>query len=148
MEFIHVNIVSENWENLAQFYENVFGCEPVFPERDLSGNWLDHATGVKDAHIRGIHLKLPGYQNGSPTLEIFQYNKKAECKLGKKPNSPGYAHIAFKVNDFETVKEAIIEAGGGIIGEVVQTYIPGTGKIRFAYMTDPEGNIIEIQKQL
>lgn len=148
MEFIHVNLISENWKNLAKFYINVFNCEPVLPERDLTGDWVDRATGLKDAHIRGIHLKLPGNYSGNPTLEIFQYNIDSGYEHSKKPNSLGYAHIAFKVNDFEKVKKEIIKAGGGIIGEVVKTNIPGTGEIKFAYMTDPEGNIIEIQKQL
>ncbi len=148
MEFIHVNLVSENWKKLAEFYINVFNCKPVFPERNLFGNWIDQATGLQDAHIRGIHLKLPGYQKGSPTLEIFQYNIDSDNKIRKKPNSLGFAHIAFKVNDIEKVKKEILKAGGGIIGEVVKTNIPGTGKIKFVYMTDPEGNIIEIQKQL
>ena len=148
MEFIHVNIISKNWKNLAEFYIKVFDCEPVLPERDLVGDWLDQATGLKDAHISGVHLKLPGYEDGSPTLEIFQYNKKHKYKQSKKPNSLGYAHIAFKVNDFERVEEEIVKAGGGIVGEVVKTHIPGKGEIRFAYMTDLEGNIIEIQKQL
>ena len=42
--------------------------------RDLSGEWLDRATGLKNAHIKGIHLRLPGYGEGGPTLEIFQYD--------------------------------------------------------------------------
>ena len=148
MEFVHVNLVSENWKKLAEFYKTVFGCKPVYPERDLAGDWLDRATGIKNAHINGIHLKLPGCQNEGLTLEIFQYNMKDNHKRQERPNSLGYAHIAFKVNDFDRVKDAVIEAGGGIVGDVVETHILGTGEIKFAYMTDPEGNIIEIQKQL
>jgi predicted enzyme related to lactoylglutathione lyase len=49
------------------------------------------------------------------------------------------------VDDLEAAKHAVIEAGGGTIGEVVCAEIPGAGKIQFVYLTDPEGNIIELQ---
>ena len=36
--------------------------------------WLDSATGINGAHLRGMHLRLPGYGEHGPTLEIFQYD--------------------------------------------------------------------------
>ena len=57
----HINIVARDWDKLAMFYETVFGCERVLPERHLSGNWLDKGTGVKDAAFSGVHLRLPGW---------------------------------------------------------------------------------------
>ena len=65
--FVHTNLVARNWQRLARFYEQVFDCTPVPPERDLSGQWLEEATGIPGAHIRGIHLRLPGY--GDELLE-------------------------------------------------------------------------------
>ena len=32
------------------------------------------ATGVKDSHITGVHLRLPGHGDTGPTLEIFSYD--------------------------------------------------------------------------
>jgi len=77
IKYVHTNIIAKDWEKLAQFYIRVFGCQPVYPERDLTGEWINQATNIKDVHIRGIHLWLPGYVDG-PTLEIFQYNKQNE----------------------------------------------------------------------
>ena len=57
----------------------------------------------------------------------------------------GLGHIAFAVEDVEAMKEAVIEAGGGTVGDVVKVKIPGVGVIEFAYLKDPEGNIIEVQ---
>jgi len=39
------------------------------------------------------------------------------------------------------------EAGGGAVREVVSVEVLGAGGIEFAYLTDPEGNIIEIQRR-
>jgi hypothetical protein len=55
-KYKHTNIVSRDWRALAKFYQDVFGCILVPPERDLSGEWLEKSTGVKDACFAGAHL--------------------------------------------------------------------------------------------
>lgn len=142
--FVHANIVTQDWQRLARFYEQVFGCTPVPPERNLSGQWLEEATGIPGAEIEGVHLRLPGYGDNGPTLEIFQYNRQKQ-RQETAANRPGFAHIAFAVDDVEAARDAVIAAGGGIIGELVSVDIPGAGTITFAYVTDPEGNILELQ---
>jgi len=59
--YVHTNLIAKDWKRLLAFYQAVFGCMPVPPARDLSGDWLDQATGLTGAHIRGVHLRLPGY---------------------------------------------------------------------------------------
>jgi catechol 2,3-dioxygenase-like lactoylglutathione lyase family enzyme len=119
----------------------------VGPERDLSGDWLQRGTNVPGAKIRGVHLQLPGYEEGGPTLEIFQYQPERE-RGEAAINRPGFAHIAFAVDDVQAARGAVISAGGGAVGEVVTTEITGAGMISFVYVTDPEGNILELQKWL
>jgi len=145
MKYIHTNLVARDWRRLANFYVKVFGCIPVPPERDLSGEWLDKAAAMHGAHIRGVHLRLPGHGDAGPTLEVFQYDEETEARTPA-PNMPGYGHIAFAVDDVEATKEAVLAKGGGSVGEVVNVDLPGVGRLEFAYMRDPEGNIIEIQR--
>ncbi len=145
MKYTHTNLVARDWRRLADFYIKVFDCIPVPPERDLSGEWLDKAVTMHGAHIRGVHLRLPGHGDAGPTLEVFQYDEKMEAETPA-PNRPGYGHIAFAVDDVEATKEAVISMGGGLVGDVVNVELPGVGRLEFAYMRDPEGNIIEIQK--
>ena len=143
-KYVHTSIVARDWEKLVQFYEKVFNCKPVPPERDLSGTWLESGTGVPDAHIRGMHLRFPGYGDHGPTLEIFQYNREVE-RPETAINRPGIAHLAFAVDDVEVARDAVLAAGGDVIGEVVSLEVAGTGVVTFVYLTDPEGNIIELQ---
>ena len=72
--YVHTNIISEDWQALARFYQEVFDCRPVPPKRDLSGDWLTRGTAVPDATFQGMHLRLPGYGDNGPTLEIYQYS--------------------------------------------------------------------------
>lgn len=143
-KYVHTNLVARDWKLLADFYSRVFGCKLVSPERDISGQWLDDATGVQQAHIRGAHLRLPGYGDTGPTIEIFQYNVESE-KPATAVNRPRFGHIAFAVDDVDQARDAVIAAGGRDVGRVVSGEIPGIGKVRLVYITDPEGNVIELQ---
>lgn len=144
-KFAHTSLIANDWKRLAAFYQQVFGCVPVSPERDLSGEWLEAATGVPGARIRGLHLRLPGYGDEGPTLEIFQYNRQVD-RPKPAANRPGFTHIAFAVDDVAAARDAVLAAGGGTVGDLVSVEIPGAGQITFVYMTDPEGNIIELQR--
>jgi catechol 2,3-dioxygenase-like lactoylglutathione lyase family enzyme len=144
-KYKHTNIVARDWRKLAGFYQRILGCKPVPPERANTGEWVERATSVPGAEVRGIHLRLPGYGDDGPTLEIFEYNK-----TKKRPetaiNRPGFAHLAFEVDDVEAARDEVLAAGGGCIGDLTTTEITGAGTITFVYVTDPEGNIIELQK--
>ncbi|MBW2058530.1 MAG: VOC family protein [Deltaproteobacteria bacterium] len=142
--YVHTNLVAGDWRRLAAFYETVFGCRPVPPERDLSGRWLDRATGLAGARISGIHLRLPGHGENGPTLEIFQYASLAG-RPATAPNAPGFSHVAFGVDDVAETARAVFDAGGRPVGELVSHEVSGIGLLTFQYVADPEGNIIEIQ---
>ena len=144
IKFAHTNLIAKDWRKLADFYINVFGCEPVYPERDLSGDWIDRMTGIRDVKIRGVHLKLPGYEKG-PTLEIFGYNKMSGKSSSSAINELGFSHIAFHTDDVESLLNRVIAGGGEKYGEVIETLIPGAGLLKAVYAKDPEGNILEIQ---
>jgi len=143
--FAHTNLIARDWNKLAQFYQQVFDCTTVPPERDLAGQWVEDATGVTNAKIRGIHLRLPGHGDNGPTLEIFQYNRQKR-PLKPAANRPGFQHIAFMVNDVEAAQDAVITAGGRMLGRIASSEIPGAGRVTLVYLTDPEGNIIELQR--
>ena len=146
MRYVHTNLVARDWRRLAAFYVEVFGCVPEPPERDLSGGWLDRATGIEGAHIWGTHLRLPGCGDDGPTLEVFQYEQETDADTPA-PNRPGLGHLAFEVEDVEATRKKVLALGGGSVGEVVKVGIPGVGDLEFAYLTDPEGNIIEVQRR-
>ncbi len=143
VKYIHTNIVAKDWRKLAEFYINVFNCKPLLPERDLSGEKIELATGIKNASLKGIHLLLPGYNEEEPTLEIFEYNKPE--KSSKQINSNGFAHIAFLVNDMDHYLNKLTQNGGQQIGEVTKLDIKNVGQLSFVYCKDPEGNFVEIQ---
>ena len=143
-KYVHTNLIARDWKRLVQFYGEVFGCEPAGPERDLSGPWLDRVNSVPNGRLRGVHLRLPGYDDQGPTLEIFSYDQLIE-RESPRSNECGFAHIAFAVDDVDAALQAVLAAGGGAVGEIATAKVAGVGLIRLVYARDPEGNIIELQ---
>ncbi|GAB4531777.1 MAG: hypothetical protein Kow0063_11460 [Anaerolineae bacterium] len=140
----HTNVIARDWRALARFYQDVFGCVPVPPERHLSGAWLEQGTGVPGAQFSGVHLRLPGYGEAGPTLEIYQYSRN-EPRLPSAANREGIAHIAFEVDDVGQAAQEVLKHGGTSVGEITTARIEGAGLLTFVYLADPEGNLIELQ---
>lgn len=143
-KYVHTNLIAEDWRALAGFYQHIFGCTPVPPERDFQGEKLEAGTGIPGAHLRGIHLRLPGWGENGPTLEIFNYNV-LQSRGQAAVNRPGFGHIAFSVEDVAAAQEAILQAGGHAVGEIVTLQVATGARVTWCYVTDPEGNIIELQ---
>lgn len=144
MKYVHTNIISEDWQSLANFYMKVFECKPVPPARNQSGKWLDKCLGLENAQLKGMHLRLPGCGENGPTLEIYSYEE-MEGNLPTIPNRKGYGHLAFEVEDVAEVLQKVLDNGGSKQGEISEKLVTGVGYITLIYAKDPEGNIIEIQ---
>ncbi len=143
-KYKHTNIVAKDWRALARFYQDVFGCVVVPPERNLAGEWLDRGTGVKGARFAGVHLRLPGHGESGPTLEIYQYHRN-ESRSATAANREGIMHIAFEVDDVRQAVDEVLSNGGCKVGDIVSSAVEGVGLLTFTYVADPEGNIIELQ---
>ena len=144
--FAHVNVVARDWRRLAAFYTRVLGCVVVPPERDYRGPELAAATGIPGAALRGVHLRLPGIGPGEagPTIEIYEYAS-SPAALPPAANRPGWGHVAFVVPDVAAGRETFIAEGGGALGEVVTSTVADGRRVTWTYVTDPEGNIVELQ---
>jgi predicted enzyme related to lactoylglutathione lyase len=144
VRFVHTNLIARDWRSLAKFYESVFGCSFVPAERNYSGAALAAGTGIEGASLSGRHLRLPGHGPEGPTLEIFGYSLLAEAPPSV-VNRPGFAHIAFEVASVPEARQAVLVSGGGAVGEVVTLTTAAGRHVTWCYVTDPEGNIIELQ---
>jgi predicted enzyme related to lactoylglutathione lyase len=143
--YVHTNIIAKDWRRVSQFYQKVFRCRSLPDgERDIKGEWIDRMTGISSVHIEGEHLLLPGYSEDHPTIEIFSYFPEEDSDLNI-INKPGFAHIAFEVDDVRKTLKEVLAAGGGQVGDVVEAIYPDNVRATFVYARDIEGNIIELQ---
>ena len=140
----HTNLIARDWRSLADWYERLFGCTPVPPERDYSGRDLERGTGVTDAALKGTHLRLPGHGDDGPTLEIYTF---ASTRGGtpRVIDEPGWGHIAFAVADVDAARRRVLDLGGTAIGKIVTLTTADGRRVTWCYIADPEGNAVELQ---
>lgn len=147
IKYVHTNLIAKDWKKLAKFYIDVLNCKPQYPERDLSGEWIEKMTNIDNVKIRGIHLSLPGYVEG-PTLEIFEYEPMVSRSHQPMTNYQGFGHLAFHVDtakEVEEVTEKLIAHGGKVLSEIISKAYGEIGLLTVVYALDPEGNFLEIQ---
>ena len=144
MKFVHTNIISTDWKKLVDFYIKTFQCKVIPPIRKQTGKWLEKGTGLTNAQLEGAHLLLPGYDEGGPTLEIYQYVN-IEDQEPISPNKRGFSHIAFEVESVPKILHTLEQNGGKVNGEITTKVVEGVGELTFVYARDPEGNLIELQ---
>lgn len=143
--FSHTNIIAEDWRALADFYTNVFGCVFVPPARDYESDALDRGTGLMNARLTGCHLRVPGFGDDGPTLEIFSYSSMLERAEGVTIHRKGLQHIAFAVSDVAAAQAAVLAAGGKTVGEIVTLTTADGRRVTWCYVADIEGNVVELQ---
>lgn len=141
----HTNLIAREWRALARFYQDVFGCEPVPPERQYRGPELEAGTGVPGSTLEGVHLRLPGFGADGPTLEIYSYTVTPDSTRPE-VNRPGFGHICFIVPDVEEAQREVLASGGSVVGDIVALTTTSGARVTWCYMRDPEDNIIELQR--
>lgn len=144
-KYLHTNLTVKDIDRMQTFYCDVFGFAPVREIQHLSGKWIEDITAVTKGEIRYVHLRFPGHGKSGPELELIQYLTPTK-KYDITADTLGFGHLSFSVDDVHAALELIINAGGGCVGKLVTVDVPNRGRLTEVYATDPEGNIIELQK--
>ena len=140
----HTNLIARDWRRLADWYERLFGCTPVPPERDYSGTRSRARHRRAERGPQGRAPPAPGHGDDGPTLEIYTFaSTSGESEAGI--DRPGFGHIAFAVADVDSARGRVLDEGGSAIGEVVTLTTADGRRVTWCYVADPEGNAVELQ---
>nr|WP_294203677.1 VOC family protein [uncultured Chryseobacterium sp.] len=90
-----------------------------------------------------MQLRLPGYGDNGPTLEIYQYSEMINTERHM-ANQKGFGHIAFRVDDIAGLLELALMNGAAKIGELSEHHFDNMRMFKFIYISDPDRNIIEL----
>ncbi|WP_445151275.1 VOC family protein [Baekduia sp. Peel2402] len=128
----HAGLTVEDLDGASEFYARAFGFSAEFPF-ELG---VDGIRGVMLRHPEGARLELfsrpdvrGGEQRGATPIETIGFR--------------GYGHFALTVEaqGLEDVFARAVEAGAAERVSPRPSPEPG---IRFAFVADPEGNLIEL----
>jgi catechol 2,3-dioxygenase-like lactoylglutathione lyase family enzyme len=124
----HAGLSVEDLDRAIGFYGRAFGFESEFAFD------LPH-------EIRGVMLRLPS----GGRLELFE---RPGSNGGLRADSPldalatrGFGHVALDTGDIEGAYALAVEAGA--VERVSPRPSPEPG-VRFAFVADPEGNLVEL----
>jgi lactoylglutathione lyase len=127
----HAGLSVGDLDAAVAFYGRAFGFEAEFP----------FALG----EIRGVMLRL---ETGG-RLELFE---RPDSSGGLRAESPidalatrGYGHFAVNAPDIDALFARALEAGA--VEKVSPRPSPEPG-VRFAFLADPEGNLVELVERL
>ena len=128
MRVDHVGLSVADLDACAAFYERAFAFKPEFPFElpgGIRGLMMRNADGLRvelfehPGSATGIHVEHP--------LEALA--------------TRGYGHFALAAADIDAPFEAALVAGARAIVRPSPSPEPG---VRFAFLADPEGNLIEL----
>jgi catechol 2,3-dioxygenase-like lactoylglutathione lyase family enzyme len=143
----HVNIVVADIERAARFYSEVLGFVRGF-EKGLEGAWIEKVTGVSNAKALCVFMEAPQQENESKTrLELLQFltPNGATVQQNRLPNTRGIRHMAFTVDDLDSLLEKLRAWDVEIVSEPIEVpfAVGALGRKRLFYFYDPEGNLLE-----
>ena len=136
----HIAIVcKEDLELLKQFYVKLFKPLKIIIANE-DGPELENITGIKDIEIITCKLFCDGIN-----IEIIKYINPSPDKFLKTNSAfTGFNHIALNVESFSSSLKLVQKYGGHLMNK--NFVFEKNKKINVAYVSDPEGNILELVK--
>ena len=124
----HVGLSVADLDAAARFYAAAFGFASELEFQLPEG-------------IRGAMLRHPGGMR----LELFQHPAARPGILAGNPlealGTRGYGHFALAAGDIAPMYAGAVAAGARPVAEPGPSPEPG---VRFAFLADPEGNLVEL----
>jgi catechol 2,3-dioxygenase-like lactoylglutathione lyase family enzyme len=127
--FDHVGLSVADLDAQRRFYADALGLTQVEEQFEMP------AAHVRSAILRaGNGLKIELIERGSSARQEF-----TDPYDGA--GTQGYFHWAVYVDDLDTAYKNVLSAGAREVSAPADAVRPG---IRFAYVKDPEGNLLEL----
>ncbi|PKR77349.1 glyoxalase [Halalkalibacillus sediminis] len=137
----HVGVIVNDLSAAKEFFLD-FGLE-MLGEGEVEGEWVERIIGLNDVKETVVMLGAPG---GQATLELVKFHKPVDEKGIQQSfaNTLGLRHIAFAVEDIESIVAKMKKKGTELIGEI-QNY---EDTYKLCYVRGPEGIILELAEKI
>jgi catechol 2,3-dioxygenase-like lactoylglutathione lyase family enzyme len=103
----HTGLQVESLDRSIAFYRDVLGFEETF-RWNPRAPYIGELVGYPDVDLHAAILKMPG---SSTFLELLEYRNVERAPVDTSTANPGTAHIAFFVDDLDTLYEELRSKG-------------------------------------
>jgi catechol 2,3-dioxygenase-like lactoylglutathione lyase family enzyme len=137
----HVGIVVDDLADAIEFFV-ALGLE-VQGEATVEGSWVDRVVGLEGVRADVALMQSP---DGHGRLELVKFHSPTNRADHRQPpaHAPGIRHIAFAVEDIDTVLAGLRARGAELVGELEQYQ----DSYRLCYVRGPNGIIIELAERI
>jgi catechol 2,3-dioxygenase-like lactoylglutathione lyase family enzyme len=136
----HTSFTVSDMERSLAFYRDLLGLEVLF-DQEGTGGYLAAITGFPDAHLRIVHLRIPG---STHRLELVQYYRPQGQPADVRTCNPGSAHLCFEVADLEAAYQRLRAAGVRFRSEPTPITAGANKGGAALYLLDPDGITLEL----
>ena len=139
--FAHVGVIFDDLEAATTFFLDLgFEREGA---GSVEGEWVGNVIGLDDVQAELVMVKTP---DGSGKVELVKFHRPAD-EEGADPapaNRLGIRHLAFIVDDLNTIVTGLRDKGIDTVGEV-ENY---EDTFLLCYVRGPEGIIVELAERI
>jgi catechol 2,3-dioxygenase-like lactoylglutathione lyase family enzyme len=137
----HVGIVVDDLQAAIDFFV-ALGLEPG-GEGQVEGSWVDRIIALEGVKAELAMLRAP---DGQAEIELVKFHSPPPPPGDPQApsNAPGLRHLAFLVEDIDTLLARLKARGTELMGELVRY----ENSYRLCYIRGPEGIIIELAEKI
>jgi catechol 2,3-dioxygenase-like lactoylglutathione lyase family enzyme len=133
----HVGMRVSDLERAAKFYEDAFGATRMCDAFGIDGELAEMVTvGPKGVAVKLLPMSFE--QGGA--IELFEFTEPRKPMVATHASEDNLMHYAIQVEDTDA---ALVRAEAAGATRIWPEVLP-MGKLRIVYVTDPDGNVIEI----
>jgi len=131
----HVGLQVAHIERAGDFYCQALGGRWLVRPVTFEGRGADQAMGTAGVRLR---LAMIGLANGA--VELFEFLEPVAPEWARRAHDGRLPHLAVQVDDTDAALERVEAAGGRRVWPAVDRF----GAARVIYVTDPDGNVVEL----
>lgn len=136
----HMGLQVADLARSLDFYRGILGFELVF-QWNPQAPYIGELVGYPDVDLHAAILRPP---NSEVFLELLEYRDVARTPVDTATANPGTAHIAFFVDDLDTLYVELRDRGVASVSPPVTPTIGPNAGGRAVYMKDPDGIRVEL----
>ena len=136
----HTGFQVADLERSLAFYRDVLGFEVAFAWNPRAP-YIEELVGYPGVDLHSAILRLP---NSDVFLELLEYRGVEREPVDTRTANPGTAHIAFFVDDLDSLYERLTAQGVSSVSRPVTPTIGPNQGGRAVYLIDPDGIRVEL----
>lgn len=136
----HTGLQVSDLERSVAFYRDVLGFELVF-QWNPRADYIRTLVGYPGLDLHAAVLRPP---SSDAFIELLEYRNVERTPVDTRTANPGTAHVAFFVDDLDTLYADLRARGVESVSDPVTPTIGPNEGGRAVYMIDPDGIRVEL----